>query len=326
MNISKVIYGGRVLMDLTSDNLNNSNQLLEGVTAHSSNGSKLVGSIPSLYSNTYIPGTIDQTIESGNYIKEDQIIKGDANLLPENIAEGVNIFGVTGTAKGGVDVQQKPNITFNSTWFPWRIEFYDDIAYWEAWFFSSGTLSVTGSYEADAWGIGGGGGAYNDYAGGSGYVRQVLNTVLSGDIAVTIGAGASGGQTALGGDTTLGTLLTCPGGGANGSTSQNVTKGGSAGGARLKTGSVTYTQYLGGIDGGGNDLRAGEGIPMRRFGDMTKDNDYAHYESTSTSPFVHDRVAESGQGWFPFGTGFGSGGNYGSKAGTSGALVIRIKV
>ena len=135
MNISKVIYGGRVLMDLTSDNLNNSNQLLEGVTAHSSNGSKLVGSIPSLYSNTYIPGTIDQTIESGNYIKEDQIIKGDANLLPENIAEGVNIFGVTGTAKGGVDVQQKPNITFNSTWFPWRIEFYDDIAYWEAWFF-----------------------------------------------------------------------------------------------------------------------------------------------------------------------------------------------
>ena len=66
MNISKVVYGGRVLMDLTSDNLNNSNQILEGVTAHSSNGSKLVGSIPSLYSNTYIPGTSGQTIESGN--------------------------------------------------------------------------------------------------------------------------------------------------------------------------------------------------------------------------------------------------------------------
>ena len=60
--------------------------------------------------------------------------------------------------------------------------------------------------------------------------------------------------------------------------------------------------------------------------EMPKDHDYAHYESTSTSSFVHDRVAESGQGWFPFGTGFGSGGNYGSKAGTSGALVIRIKV
>ena len=87
-----------------------------------------------------------------------------------------------------------------------------------------------------------------------------------------------------------------------------------------------YTQYLGGIDGGGNDLRAGEGIPMRRFGDMTKDNDYAHYESKSNSPLSPDRIAESGQGWFPFGTGFGSGGNYGSKAGTSGALVIRIKV
>ena len=189
--------------------------------------------------------------------------------------------------------------------------------------FSSGTLSVAGSYKADAWGIGGGGGCYNDYAGGSGYVRQVLNAVLSGDIAVTIGAGASGGQTSLGGDTTLGTLLTCPGGGANGST---PSKGGSAGGARLKTGSVTYTQYIGGIDGGGNDLCAGEGVPMRRFGDMTKDNDYAHYKSTSTSLFIHDRVAESGQGWFPFGTGFGSGGNYARKEGTSGALVIRIKV
>lgn len=315
MNISKVIYGGRVLMDLTSDNLNNSNQLLEGVTAHSSNGSKLVGSIPSLYSNTYIPGTIDQTIESGNYIKEDQIIKGDANLLPENIAEGVNIFGVTGTAKGGVDVQQKPNITFNSTWFPWRIEFYDDIAYWEAWFFSSGTLSVTGSYEADAWGIGGGGGVYNSFYGGSGFTNMIENIILSGDIAVTIGAGASGGETALGGDTTLGTLLTCPGGGANGNTPQNVCRGGSGGGAAM--GYISGTGYImkrGGYDGG-DGYSVGQGKPMRRFWDMSKDNDYAHIEK-----------AYCGQGWFPHSYGYGSGAHSKNESGYSGALVIRIKV
>ena len=45
---------------------------------------------------TIMPGTEDQTIASGRYLTGDQIIQGDANLLPENIVSGVTIFGVAG--------------------------------------------------------------------------------------------------------------------------------------------------------------------------------------------------------------------------------------
>lgn len=50
---------------------------------------------------TYTPGTTAQTIASGQYLTGAQTIKGDTNLIPENIADGVIIFGVTGTHSGG---------------------------------------------------------------------------------------------------------------------------------------------------------------------------------------------------------------------------------
>lgn len=55
---------------------------------------------------TITPGTADQTIASGVYLTGNQTIKGDANLVPENIASGVSIFGVEGTmeAGGGGDI------------------------------------------------------------------------------------------------------------------------------------------------------------------------------------------------------------------------------
>ena len=46
---------------------------------------------------TITPGTTNQTISSGRYLTGTQTIKGDANLVASNIAEGVSIFGVTGT-------------------------------------------------------------------------------------------------------------------------------------------------------------------------------------------------------------------------------------
>lgn len=47
---------------------------------------------------TVTPGTKTQTaVASGRYTTGAVTVKGDANLVPENIAEGVSIFGVTGT-------------------------------------------------------------------------------------------------------------------------------------------------------------------------------------------------------------------------------------
>ena len=51
---------------------------------------------------TVTPGTSNQTaVASGRYTTGDVVVSGDANLVPANIAEGVSIFGVTGTHSGG---------------------------------------------------------------------------------------------------------------------------------------------------------------------------------------------------------------------------------
>lgn len=49
----------------------------------------------------YTPTTTQQVISAGQWLAGDQYIAGDANLIPANIAEGVSIFGVTGTHSGG---------------------------------------------------------------------------------------------------------------------------------------------------------------------------------------------------------------------------------
>lgn len=51
---------------------------------------------------TITPGTTAQTaVASGRYTTGDVVVAGDVNLVPENIAEGVSIFGVDGTHSGG---------------------------------------------------------------------------------------------------------------------------------------------------------------------------------------------------------------------------------
>lgn len=72
-------------------------------------GAITVAAIPSTYvkptytkaATTYTPSTSNQTIAAKTYCTGIQTIKGDANLKAENIAEGVSIFGVTGTHSGG---------------------------------------------------------------------------------------------------------------------------------------------------------------------------------------------------------------------------------
>ena len=51
---------------------------------------------------TITPGTSNKTIASGRYLTGTQTIQGDSNLKAENIKEGVSIFNVTGTFKGGM--------------------------------------------------------------------------------------------------------------------------------------------------------------------------------------------------------------------------------
>jgi hypothetical protein len=68
-----------------------------------------VNAIPSDYikpnsirnTTVYTPGTANQIIPIGTYCSGNQTIKGDSNLISDNIVEGVTIFGVTGSATSG---------------------------------------------------------------------------------------------------------------------------------------------------------------------------------------------------------------------------------
>ena len=73
-----------------------SDKILSGYTAYVK-GNTITGSIPSKGAATYTPGTVNQTIASGQYLSGVQTIKGDANLVAANIAKGKTIFGVSGT-------------------------------------------------------------------------------------------------------------------------------------------------------------------------------------------------------------------------------------
>lgn len=75
-------------------------KMLSGIVGYTNNG-KVTGSIQSQAAQTITPGASDKTIASGKYLSGTQTIKGDANLLAENIKNGVSIFGVVGSFAGG---------------------------------------------------------------------------------------------------------------------------------------------------------------------------------------------------------------------------------
>ena len=90
---------------------------LSSVTVNAISSMYVGSSITQKPATTYTPGTSDQTIESGVYLTGDQTIKGDANLIPANIKNGVPIFNVTGNytpSSGGGGLIMKTGTVTNS--------------------------------------------------------------------------------------------------------------------------------------------------------------------------------------------------------------------
>lgn len=104
-NTNRAVIEGLITDLMSSDNIDTSDatatasDILLGKTAYV-NDSKITGIITTKESQEYTPSTSDQTIEAGVYLNGIQTIKGDANLISENIKSGVSIFGITGTYTG----------------------------------------------------------------------------------------------------------------------------------------------------------------------------------------------------------------------------------
>jgi len=81
------------------------NKILLGYKAYV-DGSLITGSIPSKGAQTYTPGTSNQSISAGQYLSGTQTIQGDSDLVPSNIKNGVNIFGVVGTMSAIKSIQK----------------------------------------------------------------------------------------------------------------------------------------------------------------------------------------------------------------------------
>lgn len=74
---------------------------------------------------TITPGTTNKTINGGQFLTGIQTIKGDANLVAENIKSGVSIFGVAGSYEGSGEVSSvKENATVT-------LDIGSDVTLWE---------------------------------------------------------------------------------------------------------------------------------------------------------------------------------------------------
>lgn len=114
---SKIITEIGKLADVSNDTVT-ADKMLGGITAHDKTGEKIEGTIlTSLAGGTYTPGKTDRTLNvAKQYMLLPITIKGDANLVPENIKSGVSIFGVEGTVEaGGGSVSMISFITYSGS-------------------------------------------------------------------------------------------------------------------------------------------------------------------------------------------------------------------
>lgn len=152
MGISKVIYGGNTLIDLTSDDVT-AEKLLAGTRAHGADGEPIVGSCTydadtqdatatadeilagkSAYNkgnkvegvmvnNGAVAGTIDTkdgvyTVPKGYHDGAGRVQINpveQAKLVPDNIREGVTLLGIIGAMSGSEDAKPQSKSVIPST-------------------------------------------------------------------------------------------------------------------------------------------------------------------------------------------------------------------
>ena len=152
MGVSKVIYGGEILMDLTADSVT-ADKLLVGATAHGADGDLIEGACDfdantqdatataaeilsgktaynkgvkvtgSMKNNGAVSGTISTkagayTVPQGYHDGSGKVqiaSEEQAKLIPANIRDGVTILGVEGTMSGSEGVKPQSKTVTPST-------------------------------------------------------------------------------------------------------------------------------------------------------------------------------------------------------------------
>lgn len=152
MAYSKVIYGGKTLIDLTSDTVS-ADKLLTGITAHGADGEQITGTC-SFDSNTTDANAKAAEILAGKtaYVNKTRVVGTMTNrgavtgtvstkegqftipqgfhdgsgkvgidpaektkLVPENIRDGITILGIEGTMSGTEDAKPQSKTVTPST-------------------------------------------------------------------------------------------------------------------------------------------------------------------------------------------------------------------
>lgn len=98
------------IRDISKDATAAEGNVLSGKTFYAG-GAKKTGTMPNRGAVVITPSTQNQAIPQG-YHNGQGYVKGDANLLPKNIVQGVSIFGVTGAAPYNAKLILDGNTTY----------------------------------------------------------------------------------------------------------------------------------------------------------------------------------------------------------------------
>lgn len=152
MAVSKVIYGGNTLIDLTADTLT-PDKALKGYTFHGPDGEKKAGSCAYDVDSSGATAAVAEVLTGKTFAAKGEILTGtmknngaaalkittkaqkatiaqgyhdgsgtaeidsteQAKLIPENIREGITVLGVTGTMSGSEDSKPQAKTVTPST-------------------------------------------------------------------------------------------------------------------------------------------------------------------------------------------------------------------